>query len=84
MGFWITILGSIIIGMAFSFTGGVRNGGSNKGSGGAGGSGGRNGNSRSCGSKTPPCRKSDFRENEFDDAIADFDRIFPLINSVSL
>lgn len=28
------------------------------------------------GGKTPPRRKSDLRENEFDDAIADFDRMF--------
>ena len=55
MGFWITILGAIIIGVAFSFT-----------SGGAG-----NG-----GCKTPPRLKSDFRENEFDDEIEDFDRFF--------
>ncbi len=27
MGFWITILGAIIIGVAFSFAGGGRNGG---------------------------------------------------------
>ena len=28
------------------------------------------------GGKTPPRRKSDFRENEFDDEIEDFDRFF--------
>ncbi|MCH5335238.1 MAG: hypothetical protein J1D86_05490 [Alistipes sp.] len=60
MGFWITILGAIIIGVAFSFT-----------SGGNGHGGAGNG-----GSKTPPRRKSDFRENEFDDEIEDFDRFF--------
>ena len=55
MGFWITILGAIIIGVAFSFTSsGHHSGGSN----------------------TPPRRKSDFRENEFDDEIEDFDRFF--------
>ena len=60
MGFWITILGAIIIGVAFSFTSGG-NGHSFAGKG---------------GSKTPPRRKCDFRENEFDDEIEDFDRFF--------
>ena len=63
MGFWITILGAIIIGVAFSFTSGGN------------GSNGR-GNVGNGGSKTPPRRKSDFRENEFDDEIEDFDRFF--------
>ena len=63
MGFWITILGAIIIGVAFSFTSG---GNGSNGRSGVGGSG----------SKTPPRRKSDFRENEFDDEIEDFDRFF--------
>ena len=63
MGFWITILGAIIIGVAFSFTSGGN---------------GRNGRSSvaGSGSKTPPRRKSDFHENEFDDEIEDFDRFF--------
>jgi len=59
MGFWLTILGAIIIGIAFSFTGG----GNGNGRGGGGG-------------KTSSGRKSDFRENEFDDEIEDFDRMF--------
>ena len=63
MGFWITILGAIIIGVAFSFTSGGH------------GSNDHNGVGDS-GSKTPPRRKSDFRENEFDDEIEDFDRFF--------
>ena len=63
MGFWIEILGAIIIGVTFSFTSG------GDGSNGRGGAG--NG-----GSKTPLRRKSDFRENEFDDEIEDFDRFF--------
>ena len=63
MGFWIAILGAIIIGVAFSFTSGGN------------GSNGRSGVGSS-GSKTPPRRKSDFRENEFDDEIEDFDRFF--------
>ena len=63
MGFWITILGAIIIGVAFSFTSG------------GDGSNGHSGVDGS-GSKTPPRRKSDFRENEFDDEIEDFDRFF--------
>ena len=56
-------MGAIIIGVAFSFTSG---GNENNGRGGVGGSG----------SNTPPRRKSDFRENEFDDEIEDFDRFF--------
>ena len=56
-------MGAIIIGVAFSFTSG------GNGSNGRGGAG--NG-----GYKTPPRRKSDFRENEFDDEIEDFDRFF--------
>lgn len=67
MGFWIAILGAIIIGVAFSFTGG--NGHSGDGS-----------NDRRCAggesNKIPSRRKSDFRENEFDDEIEDFDRFF--------
>ena len=63
MGFWITILGAIIIGVAFSFTSGGN------------GSNGRSGVDNG-GCKTPPRRKSDFRENEFDDEIEDFDRFF--------
>ena len=62
MGFWITILGAIIIGVAFLFTSG---GNRSNGHSGVGG-----------GSNTPPRRKSDFRENEFDDEIEDFDRFF--------
>lgn len=61
MGFWIAILGAIIIGVAFSFAGGSRNGGRNC----VGGSG-----------KTSSRRRSDFRETEFDDEIEDFDRFF--------
>ncbi len=37
------------------------------------------GDSNGCGSgggKTPPRRKSDFRESELDDEIEDFDRMF--------
>jgi len=38
---------------------------------------GSNGNGRGGGGgKTPPRRKSDFRENEFGDEIEDFDRMF--------
>ena len=66
MGFWITILGAIIIGVAFSFTSGGHHSGGSNGRSGVGGSG----------SKTPPRRKSDFRDNEFDDEIEDFDRFF--------
>ena len=53
-------MGAIIIGVAFSFRSGG-NGHIDAGNG---------------GSKTPPRRKSDFRENEFDDEIEDFDRFF--------
>ncbi len=60
MGFWITILGAVIIGVAFSFAGGSRN----------------CGRSSVGGSNTPPRRKSNFRENVFDDEIEDFDRFF--------
>ena len=56
-------MGAIIIGVAFSFTSGGN------------GSNGRSGVDGS-GSKTTPRRKSDFRENEFDDEIEDFDRFF--------
>ena len=56
-------MGAIIIGVAFSFT--------SDGNGSSGRCGAGNG-----GSKTPPRRKSDFRENEFDDEIEDFDRFF--------
>ena len=54
-------MGAIIIGVAFSFTSG---GNGNNGRSSVGGSG----------SKTLLRRKSDFRENEFDDKIEDFDR----------
>ena len=66
MGFWITILGAIIIGVAFSFTSGGNHSGGN----------GRSGTGGKIGSKNHPRRKSDFRENEFDDEIEDFDRFF--------
>ena len=56
-------MGAIIIGVAFSFTSGGN------------GSNGRSGTGNGC-SKTHPRRKSDFRENEFDDEIEDFDRFF--------
>ena len=66
MGFWITVLGAIIIGVAFSFTSGGHHSDGN----------GRCGAGGKIGRKTPPRRKSDFRENEFDDEIEDFDRFF--------
>ena len=56
-------MGAIIIGVAFSFTSGGN------------GSNGHSGVDGS-GSKTPPRRKLDFRENEFDDEIEVFDRFF--------
>ena len=56
-------MGAIIIGVTFSFTSGGE---------------GSNGHSSvgGSGSNTPPRRKSDFRENEFDDEIEDFNRFF--------